>query len=416
VIRLIEALRYRSLLDVRQTIGNFHVLVGANASGKSTFLDVIGFLGDLLTSDVATAVRRRSPNFHNLVWMGKGDRFELAIELEIPEERRQRLDSVYARARYEVSVGLDRRDQLAIVSESLWLKPANGELESKPRALFPEFREARKTIVVAERSKPPKGWKKVVSKTAEGNDYFSSETTRWNNPFRLGSHRLALANLPEDEERFPVATWTKRFLLDGIQLLVLNGESMRRPSPPGMTLEFLPDGSNLPWAVEDLKQRNPESFERWIRHVRTSLPHIREIDTVERPEDLHRYLRITYDTGLAAPSWTVSDGTLRMLALTLLAYLDVDHRVYLIEEPENGIHPQAVETVFQSLSSTYSSQILCATHSPIFLALAEPEQILCFAMTARGDADVVTGLRHPALSTWKRDADLGTLFATGVLG
>lgn len=416
MIRLIEALRYRSLLDVRQTIGDFHVLVGPNSSGKSTFLDVIGFLGDLLTSDVATAVRKRSPNFQNLVWMGQGNRFELAVELQIPDERRRRLDSVYARARYEVSIGLDTHDQLAIVSESLWLKPANGETEPKPRTLFPEFRGPRKTIVVPERSKTPKGWKKVVSKTAEGNDYFYSETTRWNNPFRLGSHRLALANLPEDEERFPVATWTKRFLLDGIQLLVLNGEAMRRPSPPGMTLEFLPDGSNLPWAVEDLKQRNPESFERWIRHVRTSLPHIRDIDTVERPEDLHRYLRVTYDTGLAAPSWTVSDGTLRMLALTLLAYLDVDHRVYLIEEPENGVHPQAVETVFQSLSSTYSSQILCATHSPIFLALAEPEQVLCFAMTARGSADVVTGSRHPALSAWKRDADLGTLFATGVLG
>jgi len=416
VIRLIEALRYRSLLDVRQPISDFHVLVGPNASGKSTFLDVVGFLGDLLKTDVASAVRKRSPNFQNLVWMGQGDRFELAIELRIPEQRRKRLDSLFARARYEVSVGLDARDQLAIVSEALWLKPANGEVEREPRILFPELREPRKTIVVPERSRAPKGWKKVVSKTQEGNDYFSSETTRWNNPFRLGSHRLALANLPEDEERFPVATWTKRFLLDGIQLLVLNGEAMRRPAAPGMPLEFQPDGSNLPWAVEDLKQRNPQSFDRWIRHVRTSLPHIRDIDTVERPEDLHRYLRITYDTGLAAPSWTVSDGTLRMLALTLLAYLDVDHRVYLIEEPENGIHPQAVETIFQSLSSTYSSQILCATHSPVFLALAEPDQVLCFALSQRGDADVVSGSHHPALSAWKRDADLGTLFATGVLG
>lgn len=416
MIRLIEALRYRSLLDVRQAIGDFHVLVGPNASGKSTFLDVVGFLGDLLTSDVVTAIRKRSPNFQNLVWMGEEDHFELAIELQIPKERLTRLGAVFARARYEVRVGLDQREQLAILSEALWLKPANGETDPPTRTLFPELRSPRKTIVVPERTKPPKGWKKVVSKTPEGNDYFSSETTRWNNPFRLGSHRLALANLPEDEERFPVATWTKRFLLDGIQLLVLNGESMRRPAPPGMPLDFQPDGSNLPWAVEDLKQRNPESFQRWIRHVRTSLPHINEVDTVERPEDLHRYLRIHYDSGLAAPSWTVSDGTLRMLALTLLAYLDVDHRVYLIEEPENGIHPQAVETIFQSLSSTYSSQILCATHSPIFLTLARPEHVLCFATTSRGDADVVTGSSHPALTAWKRDADLGTLFATGVLG
>jgi predicted ATPase len=416
LIRLIEALRYRSLLDVRQPVGDFHVLVGPNASGKSTFLDVVGFLGDLLTSDVATAVRKRSPNLQNLVWMGEGNRFELAIELQIPVGRRERLGSLYERARYEVSVGLDTREQLAIVAESLWLKPKNGEATSKTRNLFPEFKPPRKTIIVPERKQTPKGWKKVVSRTAAGNDYFSSETTRWNNLFRLGSHRLALANLPEDEERFPVATWTKRFLRDGIQLLVLNSEAMRKPAPPGMPLVFQPDGSNLPWAVEDLKSRNPASFSRWIQHVRTSLPHIQDIDTVQRPEDLHRYLRITHDSGLAAPSWTISDGTLRMLALTLLAYLDVDNRVYLIEEPENGIHPQSVETVFQSLSSNYSSQILCATHSPVFLSLAEPDQVLCFAIGSRGDTDVVEGSRHPALRDWKREADLGTLFATGVLG
>lgn len=416
MIRLIEALRYRSLLDVSQAVSEFHVLVGPNASGKSAFLDIVGFVGDLLTSDVTTAVRKRSPNFHNLVWMGEGNHFELAIELQIPEGRRARLDSAFERARYEISVGLDLNEQLAILSETLWLKPAAVEQPSRPRTLFPELKEPRISIVVPERRQSPKGWKKVVSKTAAGNDYFSSETTRWNNLFRLGSHRLALANLPEDEERFPVATWTKRFLLNGIQLLVLNGEAMRKPAPPGMPLEFQPDGSNLPWAVENLKTSNVEAFERWLQHVRTSLPQIENIETVERPEDLHRYLRIKYDSGLAAPSWTVSDGTLRMLALTLLAYLNVDNRVYLIEEPENGIHPQAVETVFQSLSSTYTSQILCATHSPVFLSLAEPYQVLCFAMTSRGQTDVVDGTHHPALREWKKSVDLGTLFATGVLG
>jgi predicted ATPase len=38
-----------------------------------------------------------------------------------------------------------------------------------------------------------------------------------------------------------------------------------------------------------------------------------------------------------------------LLALTLVAYVPARDRIYLIEEPENGIHPQAVETVFHSL-------------------------------------------------------------------
>ncbi len=58
------------------------------------------------------------------------------------------------------------------------------------------------------------------------------------------------------------------------------------------------------------------------------------------------------------PSWLVSDGTLRLLALTLLAYLPHHQEVYLIEEVENGVHPRAIEAVFQSLSSVYDGQVL----------------------------------------------------------
>ena len=50
-----------------------------------------------------------------------------------------------------------------------------------------------------------------------------------------------------------------------------------------------------------------------------------------------------------------------MLALTILAYLPDIEGTLLIEEPENGIHPKAIETVFQSLSSVYNAQVLLRT-------------------------------------------------------
>lgn len=127
-------------------------------------------------------------------------------------------------------------------------------------------------------------------------------------------------------------------------------------------------------------------------------------------------MRLSYRTGLQAPSWTVSDGTLRLLALTLIPYLDIPDRIFLIEEPENGIHPQAVETVFQALADARDCQILCATHSPVFLSLAELSQILCFARTQDGATDIVRGDKHPRLSQWKKDVNHGTVFAAGLLG
>jgi predicted ATPase len=416
MIRCIEALRYQCLLDIRREIGPFQILVGPNASGKSTFLDVLRLIGDLLEHGLA-AIRERSPNLANLIWMEQGTRFDVAVELNIPEDRRSRLQNGFAHARYEVAVGLDPKGELAILGENLWLKPIDPDPQPEQPMLFPNPPAPREAIVLPEGRRSPLGWKKVVTKKPEsGNDYFFAETTGWNNPFRLGPQRLALANLPEDEERFPVAIWVKRVLMEGMQHLVLNSEAMRRPAPPGSPTEFQPDGSNLPWAVEAFSKKNPREFERWIAHVRTALPDLQTIETVEREEDKHRYLRIIYETGLKAPSWTVSDGTLRLLALTLVAYLEEPGRIYLIEEPENGIHPRAVETVFQSLSSAYEAQILCASHSPVILSLAAPDQLLCFARTREGATDIVRGSEHPNLRGWKQEIDLGTLFASGVLG
>ncbi|MBC7552848.1 MAG: ATP-binding protein, partial [Taibaiella sp.] len=161
---------------------------------------------------------------------------------------------------------------------------------------------------------------------------------------------------------------------------------------------------------------HPRQFESWIKHLRTALPDIETIETVEREDDRHRYLRIKYNNGINVPSWLISDGTLRLLALTLPAYLPDFSGVYLVEEPEIGIHPKAIEAVYQSLSSVYNAQILLATHSTVILSLVKPEQILCFAKTERGVTDIVKGSEHPSLQSWKGEVNLGNLFAGGVLG
>ena len=90
--------------------------------------------------------------------------------------------------------------------------------------------------------------------------------------------------------------------------------------------------------------------------------------------------------------------------------------MFLIEEPENGIHPRAIETVLQSLGSMYQSQVLVATHSPVALNMLEPSKVLCFAKDTNGATDIISGDEHPALRDWKRgEPDLGVLFASGIL-
>lgn len=356
--------------------------------------------------DLRSGIPTRAADPRDLFWMRQGNRFELAVEMDVPHHLAS------ARwCRYEVAVGFSEEGEpVSILAENLWL--ANRKIEdSSPeqRRIFPFPPTPPESIL--QTGKGP--WKKIIAKTHTGNDYFRSETSDWNNQFRLGPTKSALANLPEDESRFPVSIWVKRTLMEGIQFIRLNSEAMRVPSPPGLPNSFLPDGSNLAWVVAGLATEHKEA---WLKHVRTSFEDIRDIHVHDRPEDRHRYLEIEYTSGLRAPSWVVSDGTLRLLALTLLAYLPELSGLVLIEEPENGIHPRAVETTFASLSSVYGAQVLCATHSPVILSMAEPDAVLCFAKAEGGATDVVLGTEHPNLSSWKGDVDLGTLLAAGVLG
>jgi predicted ATPase len=420
MISLIEGLRYRSLRNVHQPLGPFHVLVGPNASGKTTFLDVIAFLGHLVSDGIEAAVRERTANFYDLLWQCTGDHFELAVEARIPEPLRQSLARQnFDTVRYEVVIGIDPESQeLGLRAERVLLQVGAPPL-FRQRELFPEQSSDLGLSLFGK--KGPRSARTVINKVPGGNDNFYSETYQetgkgWVPTFKLGARRSALGNLPADESKFPVSTWLRSLLTTGVQQLVLNSLLLRRASPPGQARGFKPDGSNLPWVIADLQRRAPERLRQWVAHLQTALPDIEDIRTIERPEDKHRYLLVRYRSGVEIPSWMVSDGTLRMLALTILAYLQDFQGVYLIEEPENGIHPRAIETVFQSLSSVYDAQVLLATHSPVILNIVDAEQVLCFAKTVEGATDIVRGSEHPALADWQKETNLGLLFAAGVLG
>lgn len=412
MICLVEALRYRCIRYIKKDLGNFHILVGPNASGKSTFLDVISFLGDIVREGLEIAVRKRTPNYIDLIWLKEGNTFELAVEMNIPD-RYQGVIERKGNCRYEIAIGkLPETGEFGILSETMWFKP-HEKSERRQLPLFPSPQEPPKTIVVGGTRR---NWKKVVNKVKGGNDNFYAETKGFDHAFKLGPQKSALANLPEDESKFPVATWLKRTLLQGIQILMLNSEIMRKPSPPGMPKYFRTDGSNLSWVIERLSTEYPDRFKDWIEHLQTALPDLEHIKTILREEDKHRYIVLKYKNGLEVPSWMISDGTLRMLALTILAYLPDIEGTLLIEEPENGIHPKAIETVFQSLSSVYNAQVLLATHSPVIISAAKIENILCFAKSIEGATDVIDGKDHPDLKEWKGETPLDILFASGVLG
>ena len=270
MITQIEALNYRCLRSVRIPLKPFHVLVGPNASGKSTFLDIVGFLRDLISEGLDAAISNRAPNPQELLFRGKGDCLELSVEARIPDRLRELITTPELdTARYQVAIGFDdTQRQFEIKNETLLLKRSKEQLLPL-RDLFPSSLPTPSTLQDSIRGKSNKA---VINKVPGGNDNFYSEIYTksgkgWAPSFKLGPRKSALGNLIADEDSFPVATWFRSFLTDGVQQLVLNSLRIKNPSPPTRVDGFLSDGSNLPWVVERLRRQHPE---RYFRLDRTS--------------------------------------------------------------------------------------------------------------------------------------------------
>ncbi len=429
MIRRIELKNYRIFKYISQPLEEFQILVGANATGKTTFLDAISFVSDIVSQGIDYAVSQRTANFNDLTWGGQGGSIEIALEFALPILIVEKLgeNSNCDTIRYELKIGIHEKNlDNAIFGERALLVDRKHIVENFVECnLFPHFEEDADILVYNKpfRNKETSHISKIViNKKNDGDDTFSPEKKYKNNSggwlrtFKLGHRKSSLANLPADEEKFPASVWLKEFLNTGVQVFMLNSLEIRQASRPGQGRQFKPDGSNLPWVIDDLKKYHFDRFEQWIKHIRTALPDIIGINVIENPDNKFKYLKLIYQNGIETPSWMVSDGTLRLLALTVIAYLPEFRGIYLIEEPENGIHPKAIETVFQSLSSVYDAQILVASHSSIFLSIADLNSILCFGKTQEGIASIVKGNEHPRLKNWKGETNLSVLFAGGILG
>jgi hypothetical protein len=186
------------------------------------------------------------PRLEDLVFGRTGQRFQLAVEAAIPESlRRNMAKPDWDTTRYEVSVAV--QPEIGLESERLTLFKREPrpriQLEAFPRDVAPRSsilgRAGRKDI------------RTIVAKAPGGNDRFNSEThpktgKGWITAYKLGPHRSALGNLPEDESKFPVATWLKGLLVTGVQRLVLDSLLMLAPVRyPRVWIHA--NGSNLPW-------------------------------------------------------------------------------------------------------------------------------------------------------------------------
>ena len=443
MITRIQVMNYKSLRCIDIPMSRFHVLVGPNASGKSAFLDVLSFLHDFISEDLDFAVEKRTENFYDLVW-GQSDKsghFEMAIEAEIPTNIINLTKFNNYVIRYELSIGMKCvEDESEIFEEKLFFrnKKTNKNKDNIHTIITKNHEISEPYLIKINKDSTNNNFTNVVYHEKFANYVLKQENISYTDKGIIGSvgprssneargpsgsymtpskSKISGLNVLSDDKLMPYFFWFKSILLNEIQLYYHENSKLKSNSKPGASNDLEKDGSNLSKVIRKFEASNPDIFNQWICHLKTALPDLESMHTYHNSKDGSLVLKIKYSNNIKLPARSISDGTLRLLALTLPAYLPDNQGVYMFEEPENGIHPQAIETVIDSLKSFYKGQVFITTHSPLILSLVKPEEILCFWNDSEKGTRITTGDKHPVFQEWEKNKDtsLGVLFASGIL-
>ena len=121
--------------------------------------------------------------------------------------------------------------------------------------------------------------------------------------------------------------------------------------------------------------------------------------------------------GTPIPATRLSDGTIRFLALLATLLTPDPPRVVCIEEPELGLHPDAVAMLADLLvEASDRMQLVVTTHSDALVSALTNQPDAIVACERPGAGTELRRLDPEKLASWLEDYRLGDLWRMGELG
>ncbi len=172
--------------------------------------------------------------------------------------------------------------------------------------------------------------------------------------------------------------------------------------------EYLRDnGSNLAAYLYSLQHNDEKSF-RLIEGVISSIaPYFKCFKLRPDANDKER-IRLEWEekeTDMYLNGYSFSDGTLRFIALATLLLQSKTPEVIIIDEPELGLHPAAINKFAELVKrASQNSQIILSTQSTNLVNCFDVQDII--VVDREGKQSVFKHLSEDDLSNWMEEYDL----------
>ncbi|MDE0305257.1 MAG: AAA family ATPase [Albidovulum sp.] len=381
-------------LDLRP----LNVLIGPNGSGKSNFIEALELLRATPT-DFAAAIRDGGGAVE---WLWKGvARKELAkIDLETGDANSglQTPTSRPMRYRLEFTSANNRVEVLDEAIEEI--EPVRGHADPY---FYYRFQQGRPVINLKQDDYNQYGFE-------------NGRATRHLRRDDLLPDQSVLAQR-KDPELYPEVTWIGRHF-ERIQTFrewsFGRYASLRRPQPADLPENrLLPDSRNLAMLLNQVEHRDPTHFNDLLKKF---FPRFERMSTRISGGTVQFYLH-ERDFRSAIPPTRLSDGTIRFIAILAILLAPEPPPLVCIEEPELGMHPDAVALIGELLvEASRRMQVIVTTHSDALVSVLSSDPEAVIACERPGMGTTLRRLDAGKLSHWLNDYGLGDLWRMGELG
>lgn len=399
---------FKNIVDAEVRFGPFTCIAGANGAGKSNLFDAIQFLRDLTEFPIIEAAARvRDPQGKSgdirAIFTQHAKPTEQKVRFEadfiVPEavrddfNRHTKPTSTYLtytlELAYMAASGM-ASERLELVHESLTYIPASLAKKRLAFAHSPAFRES------------------VISNERRGSAYISTEQGEEGasviklhqdggssgKPVRVpakGSPKTLVGG--NNTSDYPTVLAARREM-QSWTLLQLEPSALRQPDTFSAEPRVAANGAHLAATLQRLDAQAAISNQLALL--------LDDVGNVSVDKDVSRRtltLQVTGRNGVSHPARALSDGTLRFLALAILAADPDAGRLLCLEEPENGIHPSripAILTLLQRMAVDPNEpvgndnplkQVVINTHSPSVISALDTADIV-----------MVSSVRHAGIN------------------
>ncbi|MBX0329992.1 AAA family ATPase [Oscillochloris sp. ZM17-4] len=449
---------FKNLIGVTVDFGPLTCIAGPNSVGKSNLFDAIRFLalladhtlveaalrvrdGDIETGDLrdlfyrdTQSVARNHEELHFSIAA------EMIVDPLVRDDFGRSTEASSTFLRYEVQIGYEPPDQHGALGRLVLLAEhlnyiTEGEAASRLR--FPHSAQLFRSAVVKNKRRKHSGYISTKQASDGQTEILVHQDGGSRGPGQVAPASSAPRTIvgTSNTSTTPTILAARREMQSWL-FLALEPSAMRRSDRFQTPAAITGAGGHIPATLYRLATRAQKAGDdaaNIYADIANRLARLVPISSIEvEVDDVRQMLTVVAQerSGVRLPAAALSDGTLRFLTLAVLAADPEAHGLICIEEPENGIHPArmgemtallqalAVDPREASGAENPLRQVILATHSPAFVQLQHPDNLL-FAQEVkiRGeDGAAVRTLRfRPLNGTWRARQDRAAISLSTII-